>query len=98
MIGWAIARRTSGGTGVGPGASKYFFNMMPLYRGLGKKKPEPRLLRGPGVRLLKVRTPSWCSTQKRQSCVPTIVFESRAATVTKARESVKVTRPRGGHR
>jgi hypothetical protein len=37
MIGCAIASSTSGGTGVGPGASKYFFNMGPSYRDWAKK-------------------------------------------------------------
>src|SRR5437899_7179508 len=37
MIGCAIARSTSGGTGVGPGAKRYFFSIGSSVS--GKKKP-----------------------------------------------------------
>src|SRR5438132_14006254 len=87
MIGCAIARSTSGGTGVGPGAKRYFFSIGSSVS--GKKKPGPRHIRGPGGRLLKVALPRG-APRDRQSYVPTL--SSRAGTVTNARGTVKATR------
>src|SRR5438552_13183556 len=84
MIGCAIARSTSGGTGVGPGAKRYFFSIGS--QSSGKKKPEPRHIRGPGGRLLKVALPRG-APRDRQSCVPT--SSSRAATLVEGDWSVK---------
>jgi hypothetical protein len=36
MTGRAISRRTSGGTGAGPGVNKYFFNVGTMMLGQGR--------------------------------------------------------------